>query len=263
MSTLVPEDLDRVVDWLRGEAQAADELSRYSRHRISRVTWTQILAREPLEARDHVQDLIAPFEVLELDARIAAAAADIEAHRKRDHALAFRYESGAPAAGIKVRARLVRHDFGFGGSVKASTLALPGNDRVRGLVTNWFNRAVFENDLKWGAWENAGSRPVTVAALDWLRRAGIPVRGHNLVWPISGSPADSYLEPGSLRAALNDRVTTVAGHPSLRGLLVDWDVVNEPTPYEQFVDAYRGTSLIPGPYANRMAFAGEIGRAHV
>ncbi|MCC6829305.1 MAG: PIN domain-containing protein [Novosphingobium sp.] len=75
-------DTDIVIDWLRGEAQAAEELSRYARHRISRISWTQILSREPLEARDHVQELIAPFEILELDARIAAAAADIR-HRRR------------------------------------------------------------------------------------------------------------------------------------------------------------------------------------
>lgn len=75
-------DTDIVIDWLRGRKQAAEELARYSRHRLSRISWTQILAKEPLEQRDHVQDLISSFEIVELDARIAAAAADIR-HRRR------------------------------------------------------------------------------------------------------------------------------------------------------------------------------------
>jgi predicted nucleic acid-binding protein len=41
-----------------------------------------IVAGEPLEQRDIVRDLIAPFEIVELDARIASAAADIRHHRR-------------------------------------------------------------------------------------------------------------------------------------------------------------------------------------
>lgn len=46
------------------------------------MVWTEVLAGEPLETRDHVQELIAPFEVVELDGRIATAAADIR-HRTK------------------------------------------------------------------------------------------------------------------------------------------------------------------------------------
>jgi predicted nucleic acid-binding protein len=75
-------DTNIVIDWLRGLPQAATELARYRRHRISRISWMEILAREPLETRDHVQSLIAPFEVIDLDSRIATAAADL---RRRSH----------------------------------------------------------------------------------------------------------------------------------------------------------------------------------
>jgi predicted nucleic acid-binding protein len=71
-----------LIDWLQDRPQAAAELSRYRRHRISRVVWTEILTGEVLERRDVVQQLIAPFEVVEIDARIALAAADIR-HRTR------------------------------------------------------------------------------------------------------------------------------------------------------------------------------------
>lgn len=63
-------------------SQAITELARYRRHRISRIVWTEIVAGEPLETRERVQELLASFEVVELDGRIAAAAADIR-HRLR------------------------------------------------------------------------------------------------------------------------------------------------------------------------------------
>ena len=75
-------DTNIVVDWLKRRPQAKAELTRYTGHRISRIVWTEVLAGETLERRDIVQQLIAPFEVVELDARIAAAAADLR-HRTR------------------------------------------------------------------------------------------------------------------------------------------------------------------------------------
>ncbi len=75
-------DTNIVIDWLNRIPDAKAELSRYSRHRISRIAWTEVLAGEPLERRDAVRELIAAFEVVEIDARIATAAADI---RHRSH----------------------------------------------------------------------------------------------------------------------------------------------------------------------------------
>lgn len=70
-------DTNILIDWLRDRPQATGELSRYGGHRISRIVWTELLSGEPTESRDHVRRLIAPFDVVEIDARIAAAAADI------------------------------------------------------------------------------------------------------------------------------------------------------------------------------------------
>jgi predicted nucleic acid-binding protein len=75
-------DTNIVIDWLRRKNQAADELARYTRHRISRITWAEILAGEPMDTREHVRSLIARFAVVEVDEEIAAAAADIR-HRTR------------------------------------------------------------------------------------------------------------------------------------------------------------------------------------
>lgn len=75
-------DTNILIDWLQGRPPAIAELSRYRRHRISRVVWTEILAGEPLERRDAIVQILAAFEVVEIDARIASAAADIR-HRSR------------------------------------------------------------------------------------------------------------------------------------------------------------------------------------
>lgn len=75
-------DSNIVIDWLKRTPQAKAELERYPRHRISRIVWTEVLAGEPLEQRDTARQLIAPFEVVEVDARIALSAADIR-HRSR------------------------------------------------------------------------------------------------------------------------------------------------------------------------------------
>ncbi len=73
-------DTNILIDWLNDQPQASAELSRYRNPRISRVVWTEILAGESLESRDIVREIIAPFDVVEIDSRIAAAAADIR-HR--------------------------------------------------------------------------------------------------------------------------------------------------------------------------------------
>jgi predicted nucleic acid-binding protein len=75
-------DSNIVIDWLNDSQAATAELERYPRHRISRIVWTEVLAGEPLESRGIIQQLLAPFEVVELDSRIALAAADIR-HRMR------------------------------------------------------------------------------------------------------------------------------------------------------------------------------------
>ena len=73
-------DSNIVIDWLNRQPKAKAELLRYKRHRISRIVWTEVLAGEELEDRDAVQQVISAFEVVEIDSRIALAAADIR-HR--------------------------------------------------------------------------------------------------------------------------------------------------------------------------------------
>ena len=70
-------DTSIIVDWLKRRPQARAEIARYARHQISRIVWTEIMAAEALEARQVLQEALAHFEVVELDQRIATAAADV------------------------------------------------------------------------------------------------------------------------------------------------------------------------------------------
>ena len=70
-------DTNILIDWLNDSPKAVAELSRYRKHRISRVVWTELLAGVPIEERDTLQQTLASLEVVEIDARIATAAADI------------------------------------------------------------------------------------------------------------------------------------------------------------------------------------------
>ena len=75
-------DTNIVIDWLKDRPQAIRELERYQRHRISRVTWMEVLAGEPAETRGEVEELLRSFQLVEVDGIIAAAATDIR-HRLR------------------------------------------------------------------------------------------------------------------------------------------------------------------------------------
>ena len=70
-------DTNIVIDWLKRRSEAITELARYKGHRISRIVWTEVLAGEALHARYSVRQALANFEVVELDARVATAAAEI------------------------------------------------------------------------------------------------------------------------------------------------------------------------------------------
>ena len=70
-------DTNIIIDWLQDRPGAAQELARYNGHRLSRVVWAEVLAVEPPASRREVQTLLLPFEVAEVDGRVAQVAADI------------------------------------------------------------------------------------------------------------------------------------------------------------------------------------------
>jgi predicted nucleic acid-binding protein len=70
-------DTNILIDWLSAQPAAAGELKLYDRRRISRIVWAEVLAGEPDATRASVARLIAPFEIVEVDAEIATRAAEV------------------------------------------------------------------------------------------------------------------------------------------------------------------------------------------
>lgn len=160
-----------------------------------------------------------------------AALERIEQIRKGDLTVKVVDGTGKPVSGASVHVKLSRHAFGFGSCVTVGQITGTSSDdaRAREIIEKYFNRVVFENDMKWPAmWD--GPTPQLDAAVDWLRARNIEVRGHNLQWPSwQWSPRqlrDYEKNPAELRRLCEKRVTDTVSH--FKGKLVAWDVVNEP-----------------------------------
>ena len=130
-----------------------------------------------------------------------------------------------------VHSVLRRHAFGFGTCVDVDLLLSksPNAVRYRQTILSLFNRAVFENEMKWQATYD-GVPPDVDRALAWLRSHDIAVRGHNLVWPgWQWLPPQLHKyehDPKEPREITAKHITYMVS--GFRGQLVDWDVVNEP-----------------------------------
>ncbi len=178
----------------------------------------------------------------------------IEKMRKGDLTVLVKDSDGNPLLGAKVTVRMKRHAFGFGTAVVAKNLATEGgdNDRYQKEVARLFNRVVFENDLKWGPWEDGASntgywrREYVQGAMKWLSERGFDVRGHNMVWGTWRylPPEVKQLEgdPKALEAKIESRIKDVGG--TMKGQLVEWDVVNEPVPEHQLTDILGKQAMI-------------------
>lgn len=166
-----------------------------------------------------------------------AAAERIDQIRKGNLLVEVIDSEGRPLKGAKVSVRMQRHAFAFGSAVQAHRIAAPANaddERYRQMIEKYFNKVVFENDLKWYRWgtnstEGWEHRRETLAAIDWLRARNIAIRGHVMVWP-SWENTPRFLrdladEPAKLRQAIDDHIADQTA--VMRGKLAEWDVVNE------------------------------------
>ena len=162
----------------------------------------------------------------------AAAAARIERYRKGDLTVRVTDGAGRPVPGAKVAVAMQRHAFGWGSAVTVKGILRQDADgeAYRAVIEKHFSRVVFENDLKWGSWDNPAHHARILRALDWLRERRIDVRGHCLVWPSwKNTPRDLQAlkdDPDKLRARINAHIAHEVS--TLKGRLIDWDVINEP-----------------------------------
>ena len=177
------------------------------------------------------------YEGMAADAPWRQAALDrIEQIRKGDLAVRVVGADGRPVVGATVEAKMTRHAFPFGTAVVSEAIVgdSPQDEQYRKTLLENFNAVVFENDLKWPAmteWDDTGwgtDRPKRAA--EWLREHDFLIRGHCLVWPGRENLPRSVValenDPAALKKAVEDHVAETAA--MFRGLVDQWDVVNEP-----------------------------------
>ncbi len=166
-----------------------------------------------------------------------AALARIEKIRKGDLTVKVIGRNGKPVRGASVTLEQTRHAFKFGTAAPAARLVgTSPDDRIfQQKIRQLFNTVTFENDLKWSALENQNYLQVD-QAIDWMKKAGIEVRGHNLVWG-----AERWLPAGlwaksdaEVKALVERRVKETARR--FAGKLYLWDVVNEAVTETQLWD---------------------------
>lgn len=174
------------------------------------------------------------------------AAARIEMIRKGDLRITVTGTDGKPVVGAKIAVRMKRHAFGFGTAINSEWLVggdLPDNERYRETLLKYFNKAVFEDDIKWPKWiettpEGKQRRKLVLKALDWMDEHKITPRGHVMVWPSWRYMPESIrkleTDPPQLRQAILDHI---ADQTSILGQrLAEWDVINESYAHHQVMD---------------------------
>lgn len=172
----------------------------------------------------------------------------IEQHRKGDLELTVLDSSGNPIAEAEVEIRMKRHAFGWGSAVTADRILQQDEDgnQYRKIIERYFNRVVFENDLKFWAWQNPHHREKIFQASDWLKKRNVDIRGHVLVWP-SWRNSPKHLEkwaeePEKIRQYFRDHIKDEV--EGMKGRLIDWDVVNEPYDNNDITKLLGGTEVV-------------------
>ena len=184
----------------------------------------------------------------------AVAAENIEQLRKSDLEITVKDSDGALVEGATVQVSMLKHEFAFGSAITANQIA--GNNRhnliYEDKIVNLdeqghgFNWVVFENDLKWPAWEDEWlvNRAELINAIEWLVDRDIKIRGHNLVWPGENNLPRDIAENSNNISYIKNRIDThleeILGHPTIKGVIPEWDALNEITTNRSLEQYFRG-----------------------
>ncbi|RMG84612.1 MAG: hypothetical protein D6714_07555, partial [Bacteroidetes bacterium] len=183
----------------------------------------------------------------------------IDSLRKANLTVQVEDENGLPVPGAKVWVEMLHHRFAFGSAVVSRLFA--GNNshnpvyesKILNLdgMGHGFNQVVFENALKWPAWEqNWITTPdETAHAVKWLRARDISVRGHNLLWPgWSNMPPDMIAnqnDPDYMKNRIFNHIEDIVHYPGIEGNIEEWDVLNEITTNRDLEMALKGKPGYP------------------
>ena len=150
-------------------------------------------------------------------------------------------QKGNPIAGVNVTVKMRSPAFAWGTATNSKLILDSLNPTAkiyRDTLLRYFNKIVFENEVKSKNWDKS-DHSQTIQANNWLKQHKIPSRGHVMVWPSwQNSP---HLLPfkndtAALRAAIMKNIideTTV-----LKGQFTEWDVVNEPYAHDVFLNLF-------------------------
>ncbi len=179
----------------------------------------------------------------------------IEQIRKANFMLNVTKANGDPVAGATVKMEMLEHEFKFGSAITANRIA--GNKQQDNTYQqkildfdgkgHGFNEVVFENDMKWDAWEEKWfvSNAEVAKATSWLNDRGVAVRGHNLVWPawqyLPDDMEKNKTNPAYLKQRINSHLTEILNYPGIKGVVKEWDVLNEITFNEELAKAMAGS----------------------
>ena len=205
----------------------------------------------------------------EPDAAWRSPAADrIDALRKADLKIIAVDDQGTPIENVLFEVKQHEHLFAFGTAIKACRL---GNNSCSNIIFqnklanldgkgHGFNWVVFENDLKWNAWEENWfeTNQGVANAATWLRDRNIGLRGHALLWPgfdnmpddVRANASDTSYVWNRIRNHFNDLST----YPDLADDIRDWDVINETVTNVILENEFRGQ----GQYTTGRELYGEV-----
>ncbi len=215
----------------------------------------------------------AEYGGFEADAAWRAPAADrIESIRKSDLELTVLDVDGNPMAAADVQLRMQRHAFDFGTAIKACRF--PGGRCYNPTYVSklfdldgrghGFSAVVYENDLKWPAWEDewVSTNEQTIRNMQFLSEMDIDVRGHVLLWPGWSNMPDRMEEnrnnPDYLKGEIEKHLVDFLETKNFDQYVTDWDVLNEVNTNTDLAAALRGT---PGYTTGREIYAEVFKRA--
>jgi GH35 family endo-1,4-beta-xylanase len=167
----------------------------------------------------------------------AGAQARIARYRMATLTVTVRGADGRPVAGAQVAVQQLRSAFGFGTAVSGDFMfrgSQGSRDQYQAEVKRLFNLVVEENAFKWqplaGDWGPDYGMPLALESAQWAKDNGLRFRGHVLLWPSwRNSPkglASEADDKAALRADILEHVRSTAA--TAKGLIDEWDVVNEP-----------------------------------
>ncbi len=189
----------------------------------------------------------------------------IEQLRKANLTVKVQNPSGQAVSGAEVRFEMLQHEFKFGTAIVSNKIygGSAQNTTYEQKLFNLdgkghgFNEFVFENDMKWPAWEQHwfSSQAQIASEMAWFKTKGISVRGHNLVWPIwANSPPDitASQTPDYIKTRIRNHLNSILNYVGVGKECIDWDVLNEITDNNAYANRFAGT---PGYVNGRELYA--------